>query len=305
MTWFLTHLATVVGSLLSILAIAHMLRQRRSPSSTAAWLLAIIAVPYLGVPLFLMFGGRKLRRRAEAKEDLGLIATQAIPLEKSNYVDRTLRLYGIPGATDGNRMTLCATGVEGLHAMLATGGRSRSLDPRGNVYLQPRRGRSGRFAAPGQAGRGRAGGALAGGRRRLAVDPAALLRAFGPGRRQAGGLQSGASHSLCPADQSAEPSQDRRGRRPPGDGRRHEHHGRRTCPGGHRRAHGKTCRSWSRARPPGISTRCFAPTGSSPWAKTSPCRATCPFRRLSPTRRCCKWSPPDRTWPTTPCWIRS
>ncbi|MGA2035394.1 MAG: phospholipase D-like domain-containing protein [Thermoguttaceae bacterium] len=117
-TWILAHLASVIGASLSILAIAHMLRQRRSPSSTAAWLLVIIAVPYLGVPLFLMFGGRKLRRRAESKDDLGLIARGEIPLEKSNYVDRTLRLYGIPGATAGNRMTLCATGVEGLQAML-------------------------------------------------------------------------------------------------------------------------------------------------------------------------------------------
>ena len=66
MTWFLTHLATVVGSLLSILAIAEMLRQRRSPSSTAAWLLAIVAVPYVGVPLFLMFGGHQYRRLIEA-----------------------------------------------------------------------------------------------------------------------------------------------------------------------------------------------------------------------------------------------
>ncbi len=118
MTWFLTHLAAVVGSLLSILAIAQMLRQRRSPSSTAAWLLAIVAAPYIGVPLFLMFGGRKLHLRAEAKEDLDLAAHQAIPLEKADYVDRTLRSYGIPGATAGNRMTLCPTGVEGLRALL-------------------------------------------------------------------------------------------------------------------------------------------------------------------------------------------
>ena len=96
MTWILTHLATVVGSLLSILAIAQMLRQRRSPSSTAAWLLAIVAVPYLGVPLFLMFGGRKLRLRAEAKDDLDLAAHHAMPPESANYVDRTLRSYGIP-----------------------------------------------------------------------------------------------------------------------------------------------------------------------------------------------------------------
>lgn len=117
-TWILTHLAAVVGASLCVLAIAHMLRQRRSPSSTAAWLLLIVVVPYLGVPLFLMFGGRKLRRQADAKDDLGLVAREAIPLENANDLDRALRSYGIPGATVGNRMTLCPTGVEGLNALL-------------------------------------------------------------------------------------------------------------------------------------------------------------------------------------------
>ena len=43
-----------------------------------------------------MFGGRKLRLRAEAKGDLDLAPHHAMPLEKANYVDRTLRSYGIP-----------------------------------------------------------------------------------------------------------------------------------------------------------------------------------------------------------------
>jgi cardiolipin synthase A/B len=117
-TSLLAQLVVVGSTVLSVLAVAQILRQRRSPSSTAAWLLAIIALPYIGAPLFLMFGGRKLRRRAAAKETLGMVAHAALPDEAANHLDRTLRSYGIAGATAGNCMTLCPTGIEGLQALL-------------------------------------------------------------------------------------------------------------------------------------------------------------------------------------------
>ena len=44
---------------------AGLLRQRRSPSSTIAWLLAILLLPNVGVPLYIIFGGRKVRRLAQ------------------------------------------------------------------------------------------------------------------------------------------------------------------------------------------------------------------------------------------------
>ena len=44
---FLTHL----GFLLALVFLAHLLRQQRSPSSTIAWLLVIVLLPYIGVPL--------------------------------------------------------------------------------------------------------------------------------------------------------------------------------------------------------------------------------------------------------------
>jgi len=46
---------------------AATLRQRRPTGSAAAWLLLIVLVPYVGIPLYLSFGGRKVRRRALKK----------------------------------------------------------------------------------------------------------------------------------------------------------------------------------------------------------------------------------------------
>lgn len=118
MAWILAHLALAVGSGLTFVAIAQILRERRSPSSTAAWLLLIVGLPYVGVPMFLMFGGRKLHRRADAKHDLGLVPHDAIRVEEATEFDQMLRSYGIPGATVHNRLTLCPTGVEGLECLV-------------------------------------------------------------------------------------------------------------------------------------------------------------------------------------------
>jgi cardiolipin synthase A/B len=51
--------------------VVSLLRQRRPVGSAIAWLLAVVLIPYLGVPLYLVFGGRKLSRRASGKERLG------------------------------------------------------------------------------------------------------------------------------------------------------------------------------------------------------------------------------------------
>jgi len=59
-------LALLVGALTFGFA-AATLRQRRPSGSAAAWLLLIVLVPYVGIPLYLSFGGRKVRRRARKK----------------------------------------------------------------------------------------------------------------------------------------------------------------------------------------------------------------------------------------------
>lgn len=63
----LSHFLTVGGFLLAIFAIARLVSEKRAPSNTIAWLLVIILIPYLGVPLFLLFAGRKIKRLAQNK----------------------------------------------------------------------------------------------------------------------------------------------------------------------------------------------------------------------------------------------
>ena len=49
------HLLPTLGFVLALVLLAHILRQRRSPTSTLAWLMAVVFIPYVGVPLYIMF----------------------------------------------------------------------------------------------------------------------------------------------------------------------------------------------------------------------------------------------------------
>ncbi len=66
------HAASVVGAALTVAFAAAVLRQRRPVGSAFAWLLAIVLVPYLGIPLYLAFGGRKFRREAGRRAAVAL-----------------------------------------------------------------------------------------------------------------------------------------------------------------------------------------------------------------------------------------
>jgi cardiolipin synthase len=62
MTGDVVHLVVTIATfVLAGLLIATVLVQHRPPGTTFAWLLAILLIPYVGVPLYLIFGGRKLR----------------------------------------------------------------------------------------------------------------------------------------------------------------------------------------------------------------------------------------------------
>ncbi|HPS55020.1 MAG TPA: cardiolipin synthase [Sedimentisphaerales bacterium] len=110
--WTETHIVMILGLILGLMLTSHIILQKRSSSGTMAWLLVIIFLPYIGVPLYFMLGGRKMRRRASQKNIIGL--EQVVePVEKSeNPTDHLLQTYNIPAAAAGNDIKLCTTGED-------------------------------------------------------------------------------------------------------------------------------------------------------------------------------------------------
>jgi cardiolipin synthase len=93
-----------VGAL-SLLLASSVLGQRRPTGSAFAWLLVIALVPYLGIPLYLAFGGRKFERRARSKSSLSLAERAVADAETAaedalaltaNSQPKSVRLLGDP-----------------------------------------------------------------------------------------------------------------------------------------------------------------------------------------------------------------
>ena len=57
------HAIVVALGLIVYVGVARALPQRRDPSAAIAWVVAIAMLPYVAIPLYLMFGSRKLLMR--------------------------------------------------------------------------------------------------------------------------------------------------------------------------------------------------------------------------------------------------
>ena len=98
--WFLTHEAVSIATDLLVLAfVVSLLRQRRPVGNAIAWLLAVILIPYLGIPLYLMIGGRKLGLRKHEKQRLdadsvrGVFGREATTLRSVQWLDDGVLAY--------------------------------------------------------------------------------------------------------------------------------------------------------------------------------------------------------------------
>lgn len=107
------HLLTVSGFLLALFLIARLLTEKRQPTNTVAWLLVIVLIPYIGVPLYLLLGGRKLQRLVARKSRLvpSLQGSDAIDVESQvSPTAQTINAAGASPPLGGNSIRLITTG---------------------------------------------------------------------------------------------------------------------------------------------------------------------------------------------------
>lgn len=109
----LSELSTLFGFALALVLLAQVLRSNRPPQSTIAWLLTIILIPYIGVPLYLTLGGRKNLRMARRKAPV--YTRHQFPA--GGGAERILSSFGVPPASQGNRVELLTSGVDAYHAL--------------------------------------------------------------------------------------------------------------------------------------------------------------------------------------------
>jgi cardiolipin synthase A/B len=124
--WITSELLTHLGFLLALVFLANLLRQRRSPSSTIAWLLVILFLPYVGVPLYVMFGGRKMNPMARRKSRIYQRSPVTGEAATGDGTARLLASYGVPTAREGNRIELVTSGYDAYLQIMRLIGEARS-----------------------------------------------------------------------------------------------------------------------------------------------------------------------------------
>jgi cardiolipin synthase len=110
------HLVSLLMGGLSVLLASSVLTQKRPTGSAFAWLLVIVLVPYLGIPLYLVFGGRKFAQRARSKSALALPEAEAV--SANALPSPSTRLLGDPRFSP-HRVDTIEWLDEGKHAYAA------------------------------------------------------------------------------------------------------------------------------------------------------------------------------------------
>lgn len=116
----LTHLFSIAGFILALFMVARLVSEKRAPANTFAWMLIIVLVPYVGVPLYLLFSGRKLRRLMERKSRL-LPMLPVAPVRPSEFVGaavaQTAMSAGAGPPVAGNSIRLLTSGEDAFETL--------------------------------------------------------------------------------------------------------------------------------------------------------------------------------------------
>jgi len=115
--FLLLHSVFIVGEILIFGTLLHMLYQRRTPTSMIAWLLFLIALPYIAVLLYFLIGIRK-QPDNKNKSFLHLQNSGAESAIEVNTIDGILRSNGIAGVTQHNSFRLITDPQDAYMSML-------------------------------------------------------------------------------------------------------------------------------------------------------------------------------------------
>lgn len=118
LTFYSAHFSVLFGFVLALLLAVRIVREQRPTGSTFAWLLAIILIPYVGVPLYIIFGGRKLQRLAGSKEPLLTEGTSRPEAAFYNDTERILVKLGASAPTARNRLEFLPDGETAYRSLI-------------------------------------------------------------------------------------------------------------------------------------------------------------------------------------------
>jgi cardiolipin synthase A/B len=105
------HLFIIICEIFFVLAVIHMINQKRSPTSMMAWLISMLLIPYIAVPFYFIFGSRKIKTKY-SKSHVVLPCITQNKCEKPNSTNMLLINNGVQPVCSNNSFELITDGVE-------------------------------------------------------------------------------------------------------------------------------------------------------------------------------------------------
>jgi cardiolipin synthase len=94
-SWFLGHFFSILIFLLAILFVSFILRSKRPPGNTLAWLIFVLVTPYVGIPFYIFLSDRKFQTRFHKKKALYEPRPSEVALWEG-AVEKLLAGIGVP-----------------------------------------------------------------------------------------------------------------------------------------------------------------------------------------------------------------
>ena len=113
--WLSLHGLFTVSGLLVYVVTSHVLQQRRHPSAAIGWVFFMFLLPYAALPLYLLFGTRKLTRTGRSRADARTIPHGAGP---DAWPAELAAALGQPCPATYRALCVHADGPESLRALL-------------------------------------------------------------------------------------------------------------------------------------------------------------------------------------------
>ena len=109
-------LVTVAGLAFYVVA-SRARHQRRHPSAAIAWVVSLALMPYLALPLYLLFGSRKVVRSATVRDVPGLPLAARPSNPFAQRFQHLANALGLPPAASYQRLAIHQDGCEALAAL--------------------------------------------------------------------------------------------------------------------------------------------------------------------------------------------
>lgn len=105
------HGLVIVIAILVYVTTSHVMRQRRQPAAAIAWILFMLLVPYVALPIYLMFGSRKLARP-------GVVAPRRpVAGDGTTWAVATIEALGQPAPAAYDALAVHGDGAEARRAL--------------------------------------------------------------------------------------------------------------------------------------------------------------------------------------------